>query len=87
MPLEMWQDEDLLDRSCLGENSGGLGRGPQVAVFKFGHSEFRKRAQYTLRIQSYLLRYGDWRHCYLGLERVLGSLGIKVDRKERNGAP
>ena len=43
MPLEMWQDEDLLDRSCLGENSGGLGRGPQVAVFKFGHSEFRKR--------------------------------------------
>ena len=28
-----------------------------------------------LWIQSYLLRYGDWRHCYVGLEgRVVPNL-------------
>ena len=43
---------------------------------------------YTLGIQSYLLRYGDWRHCYVGLEgpvvpseKVLGSLGIPWESK------
>ena len=37
----------------------------------------------ALGIQSYLLRYGDWRHCYVGArrvqipsEKVLGALGI-----------
>ena len=35
--------------------------------------------RHTLRIQSYLLRYGDWRHCYVGARRVQSYLLRRYD--------